>query len=513
MDTVLDSSKIETFRREYLALMKTLPRVTDFDSATALRKSFREWSDAFEKFMYRDFIGDLKQEILNGEINKDWGNGWEKRIREKVWDLVIQRPPIDLEDSYNTKEMQYSRYLRDVKSFESRSRRYSRETWKLLNDFVEWYGNQTGKKTFTVHVPETQKFTIAGFDVTFIGLDTIENDRDKHFNSLSDAFKKYRESAGRVLPLLLQKDLPFIVDYKNEGAFHVGAEYEGTHVTIIGWSMESDVDKIVHVIAHEMAHHIWHTVLSRENRDLWVSVVNGDLGTLDLREVVKKYNPKDGWILNTENIKNSDPVLFTQLEGLQYSLGVPRELKNAYQVQDLIDYLDAGREPILNVHTRPISGYANKNTGEAFAEAIGLMVAFGPQVVDERIRSVLKEMLPSLKIASEKSFISKHKVQGDRIMNKQMIASELVKIAKDLMAVDGDLQRVADVVKSSSFMSLRGPLKNLKIGNVDFQMGDGSGAMWMIKTRRGKTIVVTSVKNADPSSDDIVVGDFVVGYL
>jgi hypothetical protein len=435
MDVVLDSAKIDSFRREYLALMKTLPRAVDFDSATALRKSFREWSDSFENFIYRDFIGDLKQEIRNGEVNKDWGTEWEKRIRETVWNLVIQRPPIDIEDSYNTKEIQYKRYLRDVKSFESKSRRYSRETWKVLNDFIEWYENHSEKKKFTVHVPETEKFTLAGFDVKFIGLDTIETDKDKHFNNLSDAFKRYREKAGSVFPLLLQKALPFVVDYKHEGAFSVGALYEGTHITIVGWSMQSDIDRIVHVIAHEMAHHIWHTVLSRQNQDLWRSVINGDLGTLDLRDVIKNYDPKDGWLLRTERIKSNDPLLFNQLEGLQYSPMAPRELKEAGNVQDLIDYVNAGGNPVINVHTRPISGYANKNEDEAFAEAIGLMVAYGPKAVDEKIRDVLKEMLPSLKTASEKIFISGRSIQngftkrGIHSMDRIKVANELVRLA------------------------------------------------------------------------------------
>ena len=97
-------------------------------------------------------------------------------------------------------------------------------------------------------------------------------------------------------------------------------------------------------------------------------------------------------------------------------------------------------------------------------------------------------------------------------MDSIKVAKELITVAKLLQAVDPDLQAVANVVKSGSFMSLRGALTNLKLGKVDFHMGDGP-AMWVIKTKRGKTIGIVNDKDAEPTPSEISVNGFVVGYL
>jgi hypothetical protein len=91
------------------------------------------------------------------------------------------------------------------------------------------------------------------------------------------------------------------------------------------------------------------------------------------------------------------------------------------------------------------------------------------------------------------------------------IAQELVAVAK-LIANDPILESVVDVVAGYSFLSLRRPLESLGLGRVSMD-DSGDSMIWQIKVRSGKTIGITSIKGAKPDLGDIVVGNFVVGYL
>jgi hypothetical protein len=55
----------------------------------------------------------------------------------------------------------------------------------------------------------------------------------------------------------------------------------------------------------------------------------------------------------------------------------------------------------LNVPKTPITAYANKSPEESFCETLGLLVAYGPRTLHERVQWWLKTVLPSeIKIAS-----------------------------------------------------------------------------------------------------------------
>lgn len=105
-----------------------------------------------------------------------------------------------------------------------------------------------------------------------------------------------------------------------------------------------------------------------------------------------------------------------------------------------------------------------------------------------------------------------------QIMDKldRLGVDELMKVRQMLrISSDAVLESVADVVKNNSFMGLLRPLENLNIGKVSMvepepQLPYG---FWRIRTRSGKTIIVISRNGASPSGSDIVVGNFVVGYL
>lgn len=84
-------------------------------------------------------------------------------------------------------------------------------------------------------------------------------------------------------------------------------------------------------------------------------------------------------------------------------------------------------------------------------------------------------------------------------------------LSEEEKKTDADLEKVISIVKDNKFLGIRDPLIKAGFKKVDFDYA--GGAHWAIKTKGGKTIVVINKSNVDVSPDDIVVGDFVVGYL
>ena len=72
-----------------------------------------------------------------------------------------------------------------------------------------------------------------------------------------------------------------------------------------------------------------------------------------------------------------------------------------WRKEDFQEALDSG-VTTLSVPKTPITGYAGKNPEEAFCEAVGLLVAYGPRAVHEKIRHYLEIVIPGkVKLARE----------------------------------------------------------------------------------------------------------------
>jgi len=110
---------------------------------------------------------------------------------------------------------------------------------------------------------------------------------------------------------------------------------------------------------------------------------------------------------------------------------------------------------------------------------------------------------------------SKAKRLGMSVQEELEFQLEPTEASERVAAADADLEAIAEVVKGNSFMSLKGPLKKLGLRNVDFITADPPmpPAYWSMKTRRGKKVLIVNKKHADAGSRDIVVGDFVIGYM
>jgi hypothetical protein len=74
-------------------------------------------------------------------------------------------------------------------------------------------------------------------------------------------------------------------------------------------------------------------------------------------------------------------------------------------------------------------------------------------------------------------------------------------------SIDPEVQIVANAVKGVPFLSMRSAIQKLGRG-WKFDYFD---RMHTITTPKRKTIVITSIKNADPGDDDIIQDGFIIG--
>jgi hypothetical protein len=148
-------------------------------------------------------------------------------------------------------------------------------------------------------------------------------------------------------------------------------------------------------LAHEMGHHIFQSVLSKEAEKLWYALIRGDYGDIDLRELLQKWPENIKWSHDfSDSIRESDPILSLQVstvwEGYQPGGMMGQSIDKREDFQRMLD----NGETRLRVPSTPITGYAGKNAEEAFCETVGMLVTYGPRAVHEKIRSWLDVVLP-----------------------------------------------------------------------------------------------------------------------
>jgi hypothetical protein len=146
-------------------------------------------------------------------------------------------------------------------------------------------------------------------------------------------------------------------------------------------------------MAHEMGHHLWQTYLSGEAKDFWTTAIRGDYGDLDVEELIRKW-PGNTWAFEfTKVMGQEDPILALQVDAVSHDESLVRGKGELQKKEDFERLLNQGIRT-LKVPKTPITGYANKNPEEAFCEAIGLLVSYGPRAVHEKVQGWLSIVLP-----------------------------------------------------------------------------------------------------------------------
>ena len=292
--------------------------------------------------------------------------------------------------------MSFEDFKRKLPKWERRVKKTARDAWKVLWEFADWWEQRQGK-TFEVNVPTDEKVRIEGFPVNLRGMDGLSDYQKKklpeYIDILKAGLKHYRSRASQVLPLLLKRGIPIEADFRC--TIGEGGEYRNKNLMVCPSAFENP-KRMAHIMAHEMGHHLWRTYLSGADQEAWYRFISGNLGKLDLMDAAdtaEKYGDRS--LFNNKGLKKKDPILYLQLMGLYdnpYTKKVMQNILNPDQLREAV--LDGRLPKTVNVQSKPISGYAASNPEEAFCEAVGLLVAYGPAAVFGEVRSMLGQILP-----------------------------------------------------------------------------------------------------------------------
>ena len=391
----LDTERIQKFRRDFLTLMSNESRVGDYRTAIAWRDAIARWNRDFDDYLYKYLLHDFKNLVYNKKVPERDGKYWDKLIRDITWPFVIEfSVPISSADDYYSEESRFAQFQDKLSKWSVRVRRKAQTTWRVLQNFSDWYARDVESGTVpVVDVPAPEKIEMEGFAVTLLGHDSVK-DIERYVRDFRAGLRAYKARANKVYPWLIHNQLPILMDFKGE--IGTGGEYKGNYIWFNGYS--ASFDSVVHIMAHEMSHHRYKTFGSGE-RDFWSRMIRGDLGKLDLRQVVSQF-PDETWIFDSKAIKAKDPLLYYQLDGLRYERDVSGDVNRISTVGDIKAYLEKGGNPVVTIHSHPISGYASKNEEEAFCEALSRLVAFGPNSVPDVVLDWLRIIMPSSRTAA-----------------------------------------------------------------------------------------------------------------
>lgn len=376
------------------------PIQKDYDT---LRSGTREWADYFKKRMYEDFVPHIPYAVRKWVTGSDkypeseyfrdrekgWVDHWDKKIRVDTWGLYIALADIPA--------------IRDWKDYKKkwadRVKREGRKAWAVLTEFLKWLDSK--EVTPTVEERPVEQTRIEGFQVQVVGYEDTEHDQ-KSMALFKEGLKIYRARATAVAPILLKQQLPLVFRY--DCRLDLGGEYLRDHIDICApWSATPKV--VAKTLAHEMGHHLFKQ-LSGDQEKYWTTAIHQDLDDLDLHDVLAVWhNGESMWDL-MDRMETHDPVLSLQLQGILHGYSQQQLKPKWHTLDELKEFLDGGGESKWVVPKHPITGYATKNSEEAFCETIGNLVAYGPQTIDPLVRSWLDTIMPGqVKAASARTAV------------------------------------------------------------------------------------------------------------
>lgn len=418
----LDLARVEALRKDFLLIVGNIDRVADVETAEEYRKALQRWHDLLGEY------GSQVRSDLEGRVResreKDPGVAkWAQHFLDNMkpwWDFVYEvYGPRSVRDIGHTRRSKpwvtEEALLREIAEegpkWSARIRRKAQLAWKYLKDVVAWtekspiyYGAGGDPVKLVTEVDETLR--LEGFQVVFRGFDDAgRSDVNDDLATLKAALRRYRQRAAKVLPILLQRQLPLVVEWTWRS--HTGGAagmYEYNHIVITPWGLSrGEPDKLVKTLAHEMGHHIYKHFLSDEMQTFWSLAVRGDYKDLDLRGALRVMEALgDAPSIIDKALAESDPILYLQLGTLMNDPTYKHwDLWSATAIRE---HLEAGKDAIVRVPAAPISGYAGKNPEEAFCEAVGLLVTYGPNRLPDKVLGWLKLMFGGqVKFAADRS--------------------------------------------------------------------------------------------------------------
>lgn len=140
-------------------------------------------------------------------------------------------------------------------------------------------------------------------------------------------------------------------------------------------------------IAHEYGHYLWRKYLTKEATQFWAKDFEEDTERLDIKDVLQQMEPGETTWTFMERIKEEDGLLWRKL----VNLGFHNHGFNHWQ-----------KYGKLKTRKHPITQYGETDPEEAFCEAFGLYMAYGPRTLHPAVRQRLSIVLPEARIATSR---------------------------------------------------------------------------------------------------------------
>jgi len=398
---VIDEVHLKKLKKDFLTFTRQIKKPKDYDQARYMADAYTRWRVQFEDFIKRlwKYMDGLhwRHPNLFSENDRDY---WRRVVGEDTWVLQTENFPLQHPDDYWTEEQCVAEFEQRRGPWVRKVQRGAREAWSRLDDFVSWMETnrlqalQTEGDKVTLEYPEVYKENIDGFQLTFKGIEPDDRAEVKGFLA---GLKRYKALAAKRMPLLLRRKLPIVVNSMGEVGLEWGGQYHTRYIDFnLASSSSSGIqNRTVHVLAHEMGHHIFKS-LGSKSRKFWDTLIRGDMEPLDLKKIYPLMKAGEDLQWLAFDIEEKDPILALQLTGVSEDWRWKHNVPTKEKVKEFID----GGEVQIHVPKRPITYYASKNPEEAFCEVVGLLVANGPGSVDNEILHWLRVIVPSAKIAN-----------------------------------------------------------------------------------------------------------------
>ena len=418
----ITKADIEQLRKEFLVLVGNVPRVKTYRDLDKLRSGCVLWAKKMERRL-EDLRDDLNGIIVSNKYkpvydqnaNLDWAAEYETKIGQAfvISSNMMCFPSETIESARHawgfmdpTREFLegkvLERWRKESPAWDARLRRNAPKAWKILIEILEWaertgmWGGGGEALTEPVRTVENQR--IEGFQVQLVGYDPSNEFDVEGLEQFRAGLIAYRAQANTVCPWLIGHQLPLVLFFSASAEDkRAAAFYAKDHIGVTVWGIHGKPREVAKQQAHEMGHHVHRTVLTDRAQNLWSEFVRGDYKDLDLREVVGLLQPNETIFQLGDRIEREDPILHLQIATLIHN--------NEYAHRDLFsfkaieEYLAGGGDPIVRVPAQPITGYAGKNSEEAFCEVLGLLVGYGPRAVLPEIRDMFSRLVPGARVS------------------------------------------------------------------------------------------------------------------
>ena len=401
---VLDDQAIEKMRKDFLALIKNFNQVSSFQQAKELERAIQIWVSHAGRLAAQSKV-ELEKRVKEWDFGPSqnsekarWGRNFIGGFYH-FWELIDEMGTFYARDDWGG-------WTPEETAWEKKIRRTARETWKWLHGLSDWakrdsLGGPGGGGELSFEPIQTEATNIEGFSVVLTGFTGSQKD-SQLLQIFRESLKEYKRNAQSVFPMLLRKQVPLRVLFgciDNRGiqtSCGTSAHYlaQGLIEVMIDRLTGFSRSDFVKVLSHEMGHHLFREFSGKEEKD-WGQFIAGDQVPINLRDVLNKIGAGD----SVRVIAKTDPILYVQISTLLHSPAY--KSYNLFSAEKIRQYLSNGGDPIVYTPKRPVTGYGGKDPAEAFCEAIGLLVAYGPRAVLPEVRDFLQGIYPSLKIANQ----------------------------------------------------------------------------------------------------------------